>query len=294
MRLAIGLLLAFGASSCFAASYFGQHVALSQIERLSLRHPLRSLRLMVTNRRWLFGYVANWVGWGLYIAALSFIPLSLTQAVLASSIGLLALAASRSGKAISSRERAGAVLAVVGLVLVLVATRSSAHSVRPSTESVVLFVGALLAACVVSVSLAPGRFRGIGLAIASGFCYGAGDVATKAAVLGTAVLVPVFLLCIAGGFILIQLAYQRAALLASAGLSALFTNAIPIVGGVFLFGETSQPGVMTWLRATGFVLVVLSGFGLSGDSSPSIPPVDYDSATVEVIVDDATLTTLSD
>lgn len=283
MRITVGLLLAFGATGCFAASYIGQHFALSHIERLELRRPLVSLRRMFSNRRWLIGNVSNWVGWGLYIAALAFAPLSLVQAITASTIGLLALATWRSGRTISSRERAGALLAVVGLVLVLVSTRTNVHSVHPSTVAVLVVVGALLAVAGIAVGIGRGHFLGVGLAVASGCCYGAGDVATKAAVLGATLLIPVFVACIALGFVLLQMAYQRASLLASAGLSALLTNAIPIVAGVVLFGETTQPGLLTFLRAFGFVAVVVSGFGLAGDLPPSSPTTEHGPAIAEAI-----------
>jgi hypothetical protein len=56
-------------------------------------------------------------------------------------------------------------------------------------------------------------------------------------------------------------------LLVSAGLSALVTNAVPIVCGVAWFGERPPAGALTWVRAIGFVAVVAGAVGLARESS---------------------------
>jgi hypothetical protein len=72
-----------------------------------------------------------------------------------------------------------------------------------------------------------------------GFFYGAGDVATKAAVGGGARLafVPAVLAAHGLVFILLQLGFQRGGALATAGVATLFTNAVPIAAGMALFHE---------------------------------------------------------
>ena len=79
MTLAAGLVLALLAAMALNIGYFVQHGAANTMVSLSLRHPLASARLLVTNRQWMLGYGAGWIGWGLYIAALSLAPLSLVQ-----------------------------------------------------------------------------------------------------------------------------------------------------------------------------------------------------------------------
>ena len=57
---------------------------------LSLRRPLQSLRLLLTDRSWLLGFAMEGGGFALYAAALALAPLALVQSVAAGGIGLLA------------------------------------------------------------------------------------------------------------------------------------------------------------------------------------------------------------
>ena len=83
MKLGLGLALALVAARVLNIGFFVQHGATNAMRSLSLRHPFRSVRLLVTSRQWMLGYATGWVGWGIYIAALSLAPLSLVQAVAA-------------------------------------------------------------------------------------------------------------------------------------------------------------------------------------------------------------------
>ena len=81
VKLGLGLALALAAALVLNIGFFVQHGATNAMRSLSLRHPFRSVRLLVTSRQWMLGYATGWVGWGIYIAALSLAPLSLVQAV---------------------------------------------------------------------------------------------------------------------------------------------------------------------------------------------------------------------
>lgn len=265
MRFAFGLILAIASAGCFAASYIGQHQAVARLDTLAIGHPFRSLRRLFASRVWLLAYASSWIGWGLYIAALSLAPLSIVQAVSAGTIGLLALAAHHSTQPITRKQRQGAMLAAAGLMLVLGSIRTVPQSDPASLSLVLEFVAGAIGVAAFLVVIARGHSRGAALGAASGLCYGAGDIATKATVLGAPILTPVFLTCAALGFVTLQLSYQRASLLASAGLSSLLTNSIPIVAGVILFNESPPHGPDTWLRVIGFAAIVLGAFGFSGD-----------------------------
>ena len=104
MKLGLGLALALVAALVLNIGFFVQHGATKTMRSLSLRHPFRSVRLLVTNRQWMLGYAAGWVGWGIYIAALSLAPLSLVQAVAAGGVGVLAFLAHRLGTPLGGRD----------------------------------------------------------------------------------------------------------------------------------------------------------------------------------------------
>ena len=120
---------------------------------------------------------------------------------------------------------------------------------------------------------------GAGLAAASGLLYAAGDVATKAAVGGVspvvvfAVLLPA---CHGLAFVCLQLSFQRGTALATAGVSTLLTNLLPILAGVSIFHEYVPGGAAGVLRGLGFAGAVLGAALLTrpgdpGESAPRAP-----------------------
>ena len=55
VNLAAGLFLALVAAGALNIGFFVQHGAANTMVSLSLRRPLQSLRLLVTNRQWMIG-----------------------------------------------------------------------------------------------------------------------------------------------------------------------------------------------------------------------------------------------
>ena len=211
MTLAAGLVLALLAAMALNVGYFVQHGAANTMVSLSLRHPLASARLLVTNRQWMLGYGAGWIGWGLYIVALSLAPLSLVQAVSAGGVGILAILAHRLGTPLTRQEQLGTWVAVGGLVLLALSLTSDVTATSPARSTtllIVIAVGSLVAGAL--VLLARGFRPGALLGCAAGILFGVGDLATKGAVDGVGLLfVPILAVCTALGFVTLQLAFQR-------------------------------------------------------------------------------------
>jgi hypothetical protein len=261
MRLALGLAVAMVAAMLLNAGFFVQHVASNTLPELSLRRPFRSLWLLFGNIRWLAGWAAGWAGWGLYIVSLRLAPLSLVQSISAGGLGVIAFMAWRRGAVTLNRvERIGALVCLGGIALVLSSLAGSVHSRgAPGWQPVVVWIGVcvvgggVLVAGPVSRRLAGGS----GLGAAGGLLYAAGDIATKGAVSSVGLfLVPTLLVCLVLGFVAQQLAFQRGSPLATAGLSTLLMNMVPIAAGVFLFREGIPLNVFGALRLAGFVAVV--------------------------------------
>jgi len=267
----LGLLAALASALALNWGFFAQHGAAASLPPLGLRAPLRSLRSLFTNRRWVVGFLVGLVGWAFYVVALALAPLSLVQATSAGGIGILALLVRFRGKERLARgETLGVALAVTGLVLL---GASLAGGTPASTRPTEVAVGAWLAGSIV-VALAaagPAALRlaaGAGLGIASGVLYAAGDVATKAVTGGILVFVPAILVAHGLAFVCLQLGFQRGRALATAGLSTLVTNALPIVAGVLLFAEHLPGGTLGALRGAAFVLVTVGGALLARRSAP--------------------------
>jgi hypothetical protein len=274
MTLTAGLVLAICSAAALNWGWVAQHRAASALPPLALRRPLASLRALFATPVWLVGFLTGIGGWALYVAAVALAPLSLVQAVAAGSVGLIALFARRHGAAASRAQLAAIVLAIAGLLLLAVSLGSGGvHEHRPSGDALATWlVGSVVAATAVScVPLAAGA----GLGAASGILYAAGDVATKGAVTGLdrLVLVAVILAAHGAAFATLQLAFQRGSALASAGVSTLFTNAVPIAAGVALFRERLPSGGFGDARLVAFALVVAAAAVLAraGDG-PEVAP----------------------
>jgi hypothetical protein len=283
VKLLVGLLFAFASTLTLNWGFFVQHRASNTLQALSLRHPWMALRLLFTNGRWVLGYAAGLGGWGLYIVALLFAPISLVQAVSAGGIGLLALFVWRVAHVrFSRRERAAIEASVTGLVLVMVSFAAGVP--KPAAvgiHTVAIWVGVMLLGA--GLAWRPGSRvmrPGAGLGVAAGLCYAAGDVSTKGAVSGVGLfLVPALVVCTLLGFVALQLSFQRGSALSTAGLSTLLNNALPIMAGIVVFHERLPSGLFGAARAAGFVMVVLGAALLSRPEPSAVPATDTDSET---------------
>ena len=281
--VAAGLALALASACALNWSYYAQHHAASGLPPLSVRHPLRSLRLLFANLRWLVGFVTGIGGWLLYVGAVALAPLSVVQAVSAAGIGVLALLVSRGGVALARAERAGVAAAILSLVLLGVSlAHDRTRSDNGSWPGVAIWLGAsAVAAAVAAGPLARRLVPGAGLGLAAGLLYGAGDVATKAGVGGGAhtLFFLAMLACHGFAFVALQLGFQRGRALATAGTATLFTNALPIVAGMVLFHETLPGGALGALRVAAFALAIAGAAALTARGHPGDGGTTHGDAT---------------
>ncbi len=280
MRLAAGLVLALLSTAGLSYGFYLQHAASGTLPTLSLRHPLTSLSSLFTHWKWLAGFVIGLSGWALYIVALGFAPLSLVQATSAGGVGLLALLVRLGGVRLLRPERLAVAASVSGLLLLALSLPAgTGHAAQPGWAAPVAWVlVSILLAGIAAVPAAAVLRPGAGLAVASGLLYAAGDVATKAAVGGTH---PVYLFaalvlaCHGLAFVSLQLAFQRGTALATAGVSTLLTNVLPILAGLTVFAEHMPGGPAGILRGLGFAGAVLGGAllaatGHAGGTTPAV------------------------
>ncbi len=211
---------------------------------------------------WAAGFFAGIGGWVLYVVALRLAPLSLVQAASAGGVGVLAL-----GGRLHIAERVGVAAALGGLVLLGLSVPAHPQTGHGHAVAVSAWVGGSLAVAGVVARLRP---TAAGLGSAAGILYAAGDVATKAAVVGGARLAfaPVLLACHGLAFVSLQLAFQRGGKLASAGLAVLWTNALPIAAGTVLFAESLPGGIRGGVRVTAFACVLAGAVALSRRGVP--------------------------
>jgi drug/metabolite transporter (DMT)-like permease len=277
VQIALALLLTLVSACALNLGYLFQHDVASAVPTLSLRRPISSVRSLIVEKRWLLGMGVQVAGFVLYVVALALAPLSLVQATAAGGIGILAIMVSRiTHVRLTRREQIGAAISVVGLAL-LGLSLFSAHG--KGSGATTFWVGMWLAAsagaavlCVLLLSRAIGR--GPAWGIASGILFAAGDVSTKMAVSG-GIENYSFLACLivfyASGTAVLQAAFQRGGALATAGLSTLMTNALPILAGMVLFHEPLPSGWVGAVRVMAFAAVV-AGAVLLGTRSKETQP----------------------
>jgi hypothetical protein len=253
-------------------AYLIEHSAASSLPSLSLRRPLRTVRLLLGSRRWLWGFLLETGGFALYVVALALAPLALVQSVAAGGIGVLALLVARStGTPLERRERVGVAVAIVGLVLLAVSLAGgSAEGVPGDWYAIGLWlavsVGAANAAVTFGARPLPG---GAGFGLAAGILFAGGDIATKAVVSGGnhILLGPAIIGFYAAGTMVLQSGFQRGRPLTTAGIATLATNAIPIAAAMTLFQEPLPGGVLGVIRLAAFGSVVIGAVWLSPRSA---------------------------
>lgn len=275
MNIPAGLGLALASTAALSYGFYRQHSAAGELPALTLRRPLGSLASLMRSWRWLAGFVVGLMGWALYVAALRFAPLSLVQATSAGGVGLLALLVRRGGTRLSGYDRAGVAAAVAGLCVLGLSLPLAMPATHPRPAGAALPLVWVLVSLVLAAGAAgplAGRLRaGAGLGVASGLLYAAGDVATKALMTGThpALLFAILLFASHGlAFWCLQLAFQRGSALATAGLSTLLTNALPVVAGVTLYAEAIPGGIAGLLRGAGFAGTIAGAALLSARAGP--------------------------
>jgi len=81
--------------------------------------------------------------------------------------------------------------------------------------------------------------------------------------------VPVVLACHGLAFVALQLGFQRGGALATAGVSSLLTNSLPIAGGLVVFHEHVPGGGPGVLRVVAFCCVVVGAAALARPELPA-------------------------
>lgn len=260
LQTEIALGLAVASTTLTNLAYLREHDAAAALPCLSMRRPLHSAGLLLSNRSWLAGFAMEGGGFALYAAALALASLALVQSIAAGGIGVLGFVSARiAGRELRGRQLAAVMLSIIGLAALgvsLSANTSEGHS--GSTVAILAWIGATAALAL--TALAIGRTKGklaIAQGVAGGLFFSIGDFSTKLATQGGARLAFVITL-IAGytlGTSLLQLGYQRGGALTVAGLATLLTNAVPIAAGTVVLREPVPSGTLGALRILAFATV---------------------------------------
>src|SRR3954451_2313833 len=107
-NIAVAIVLAGASTTLTNIAYLREKDAAATLPVLSMRRPLHSARLLLSDRSWLIGFGMESIGFLLYAAALALAPLSLVQSINAGGIGVLAYVSARlSHRRLGRREFGG-------------------------------------------------------------------------------------------------------------------------------------------------------------------------------------------
>jgi hypothetical protein len=274
LRTAIALVLALASTTLTNIAYVREHDAAAALPALSMRHPFRSVRLLLDNRSWMLGFAMETSGFLLYAAALALASLALVQTIGAGGIGVLAYVSARlSGRQLGRRELSGVILSVVGLVALAVSLAGgSGKGGNGSTVAILLWLGASAIAALLILLLAR-RHLGfaVAAAVAGGLFFAIGDISTKVATQGGIRLLFVLSLIVGytAGTLLLQFGYQAGSALTVAGLATLLTNALPSAAGTVVLKEPIPPGAFGAVRILAFAAVTAGAFLLGRPNAPA-------------------------
>jgi hypothetical protein len=256
----VALLLALASTTLTNIAYLREHDAAAALPALSLRRPLHSVHVLLTDRSWLLGFALEGAGFALYVAALALAPLSLVQSVAAGGIGILAFVSARMRRRRLGRtELTGVLISMLGLLALAISLAAgTGEGTGGSIGEILLWLGATAAFAVVALALG-WRLdeRGVAYGIAGGLFFSIGDISVKIATQGG--VRAAFAVGVVVGYSLgtafLQLGYQKRAALTVAGIATLLTNALPIAAGSVVLGEPVPSGALGALRILAFAAV---------------------------------------
>src|SRR5262249_55261517 len=279
LETAVALLLALASTTLTNIAYLREHDAAAKLPVLSMRRPLHSAHVLLSDRSWMLGFAMESGGFLLYAAALALASLALVQSVVAGGIGVLAFASARiARRPLSHRELGGVLLSVVGLAALGISLIGGTSKGESGSRSGVLLWLGLTAALALALLVVGRRLHAVAVAygLAGGLFFSIGDVATKVATEGGARTAFVVALIVGYtlGTALLQIGYQAGSALTVAGLATLLTNAVPIAAGTIVLHEPVPGGVLGGVRVLAFGAVRAGAVLLARPTKPSEASVE--------------------
>lgn len=273
MTQTLGVALALACALTTNLGFLFKHRGANVAPAVDWRRPVWSGRQLFASKLFTIGMLIACGSWIFHIAAMTLIPMSVVQSVLAGGVVLLAIMAERAfGVRIGMRQWAGLAMTAGGLMLLGISLPAvhGAHS-RFSVPGMIAFEGGLIAMGVLLIMGprigAKQHHHGVMLGAAAGMLFGVSDVAIKALTGMVGAHGPLGLL---SPWLLITGLASVVAFYASAkslqdgepvpviAVTATAANVSGILGGLLVFGDpfpSSFVGVAAQLSAFALVIV---------------------------------------
>ncbi len=275
MTLQLGILLALLCAIITNLGFFLKHKGAAEASRVDVRHPLRSVKSLFSQKWFAIGWVVAASAFVFHVAALTLAPMSTVQVVLAGGVVLIAVMADRLfGIAVGRRQWLGLVLTATGLVL-LVMTLPQAPAAQSSFslpgmiafEAGLFGLGGLLILGP-RAGLGGHEHHGAMLGAASGVLFGVSAVAIKAltGLIGESgwlgLVSPWLLVCVVASvvaFFASARGLQDGEAVSVIAVTGTAANISGIAGGIIVFGDPMAGDALgIVVQASAFVMVVVA------------------------------------
>lgn len=249
-----------------------QKLAVDELPRIRFDRSLPSaIASLLSSGRWLAGLAASALGWGLFVLALVYIPVSVARAIQGSGfVVLAAFSVLFLRHRLSSREWLGVALVTAGIFALGISENSAGTPLDEiAIVPLVVAFGACGLACFGAYLLQRifrRRFpRVISFSVMAGILLGLGDVATKILILllqrvglaAAAVAAGLGLILVyVTGFLVLSRSYQHGRAILVTAVSDLASRLVAIVVGIGALGERlSADPLPRILGITGYALI---------------------------------------
>jgi len=275
MTIDIGILLALACAFVANLGFFYKYRGAGEVPRVTVRHPLRSVKELFSSKWFTLGMIIATSSWGLHVVALTLAPMSVVQVALAGGVVLIAVMADRLfGFKVGRRQWVGLWLTAAGLVL-LGLTLPAMHGAHARFSPVVMiaFEAGLfgLGGLLIMGPRMGGQVEhhGVMLGGASGILFGVSDTSIKAltGIVGAHGALGVLL----SPWLAVALLASVVAFYASArglqdgeavpviAVTGAAANIAGIAGGIIVFGDPMAASVVGIVgEALAFVLVIVA------------------------------------
>jgi len=229
---------------------------------------------------WIGGLGVQTAGWAFYLIAVSRAPVSMVAVMGQGGIALFVIASVVIlGERANPREWAGIGAIVFGMLMLTLSLNGGETEGALEPATLLIFTVVLTIAGLAPMAVPRLNASGAAAAIFSGVAFGLGGLFTKAMtddfIAGAAASLAfriasnpyVYALIVANiiGIVMLQNSFHSARAIIAMPLSGALSNIVPIVGGMFVFGERlPADSVPAAMRVGAFVLTIAAGALLAG------------------------------
>jgi multidrug transporter EmrE-like cation transporter len=272
MTSTLGILLALACALATNVGFLYKHRGACAAPAVDMRRPLHTARVLFASRWFAIGMVVATGAWIFHVAAMSMVPLSTVQTVLAGGVVLLAVMAERIfGLKVGRRQWIGLAMTAAGLVMLGLALPAvhGAHS-KFSLPGMIAFEAGLIGCGTLLIAGprigAPVEHHGFMLGAAAGILFGVSDISIKAVsgLIGAhgieGLLSPwtvVTVIASVAAFYASAKGLQDGEAVPVIAITGTAANVAGIVGGILVFGDPLAGNPVTLVvQCLAFVLVI--------------------------------------